>query len=202
MTPLFCQGKDIQRETSAAVGIGARLIPTAEANSYFRPGVRVFISEPDATEVEFLGAIQSVASDSITVELATQAAKNEGAKLWTPLAVFEWPAGAAGATRRIHQGGVEVVRSLGGVAYATRLHSPCETENVRFDNLTDERFELLSSLFTQQANDGLEEFTYVDDGRAVWRVRLEAPTLESSRNARDLVVVGFNLHLLDAASYV
>jgi hypothetical protein len=202
MIPLFCQGKAIQRETSQAVGMGARLIPTADANNYFHPGERIFISEPDATEVEFLGMIQSVASDSITVELATEAGKSEGAKLWTPQAVFEWPSGAAGEVRRSHHSGVEVVRSLGGVAYATRLRSAYEIESVRFENLTDGRFEQLSSWLGQQANDGLEEFTYVDPSRMLWRVRLDAPTLESSRNARDLVVIGFNLHLLSQASYI
>lgn len=202
MIPLFCQSKDVQRETSQAVGAGARLIPTADADDYFCAGQRVFISEPDASEVEFLGAIQSVAEDTITVELATQAAKSEGAKLWTPQAAFEWPAGAADAARRSRRSGVEVVRSLGGVAYATRLHSPYEIERVQFDNLTPERFAQLSSWFEQQADGGLEEFSYVDAARAVWRVRLDAPTLESSRNARDLLALHFDLHLLDNAQYV
>jgi len=202
MIPLFCQGKDVQRETSEAIGIGARQIPTADAANQFRAGERVFISEPNGAEVEYLGTIQSVATDSITVELATAAAKSEGAKLWTPQEMFEWPAGALGAAQRSCHSGVEVVRSLGGVSYATRLHSPYETEKVRFENLSDERFEQLSSWFEQQANGGLDEFTYVDGAHAVWRVRLDAPTLEWSCTARDLVAVEFNLHLLSAPSYV
>jgi len=202
MIPFFCQGKAVQRETSQAVGIGAKEIPTADALNHFRPGERVFISEPDGTEIEYLGTIQSVATDSITVELATQASKSEGAKLWTPQAMFEWPSGAPGAARRSHLTGVEAVRSLGNVSYATRLHSPYEIEDVRFDNLTDERFEQLLSWFEREANEGLEEFTYVDASRVVRRVRLDAPTVEWQRTARNLLAVEFKLHLLCQAEYI
>jgi len=202
MIPLFCQGKDVQRTTSQALGIGARQIPTAQAADYFRAGERVFVSEADVTDVEYLGTIQSVAADSITVELATQAARAEGAPLWTPGAMFEWPAGSDGAASRARHGGVEVVRSLGGEGYATRLHVPYDVESVRFENLTDDRFAQLSSWFDAPANGGLEEFTYVDATRVVWRVRLDAPVLEWSRNPRHLIAVGFNLHLLSEAVYV
>jgi hypothetical protein len=201
MIPLFCQDKDVQRTISQAVGIGTRQIPTEQAASYFRAGERVFVSKADATEVEYLGTIQTVATDSITVELATQVAHAVGAPLWTPGAVFEWPAGSDGAARRVRRGGVEVVRSLGGEGYATRLHLPYDVESVRFENLTDERFGQLSSWFDIQANGGLQEFTYVDAARVVWRVRLDAPALEWSRNPRNLIVVGFNLHLLSEAKY-
>lgn len=202
MIPLFCQGKDVQRETSEALGIGVRQIPTADADSHFFAGQRVFISETDETEIEFLGIILSVAADSITVEFATQAAKNSGAKLWTPPAVFDWPAGTADSSRRTRHSGVEVVRSLGGEAYATRLREPYNIEIVQFDNLSDERFARLFLWFDQNADGGLEEFTYVDAARAVWRVQWESPMLEWSRNPRGLVVVGFQLHLLSEASYV
>lgn len=199
--PFFCQSKATQRETSQAVGIGTRLIPTLGAEDYFQPGQRIFISESDATEIEHLGTIQSVATDSITVGLATEAAKAVAAKLWTPEDVFEWPVGAEAAVRRMHHTGVGVIRSLGGDAYATRLQTPYEIEHVRFDNLTDDRFEQLSAWFEQQAGGGLEEFTYVNAAREVWRVRLDAPTLEWSRNPRDLIAVEFQLQLLNEASY-
>jgi len=202
MIPLFCQGKDVQRETSQAVGVGAKEIPTADAADHFRAGQRVFISEPDGSEIEYLGTILSVAINSITVELATQAAKSAGAKLWTPQTLFEWPSASADAAQRSRLTGDEVIRSLGGDCYATRLHSPCEIESVQFENLTDERFEQLSSWFEQQANEGLEEFTYVDASRVVYSVRLEAPKLEWTRTARNLIAVEFKLHLLSEASYI
>ena len=200
--PLFCQGKAVERETSQAVGIGAKVIPTPDAASYFESGNRIFISEPDATEIEYLGSVQSVAADSITATLATEAAKGSGAKLWTPAALFEWPVGSESAARRVRHTGVETVRSLGGNAWATRLESPYEIEVVRFDNLTREKSEQLSAWFDNEAGGGLEEFTYVDAARAVWRVRLDAPTLEWSPTARGLIAGEFKLHLLGEAAYV
>ena len=202
MIPFFCQAKAIQREASEPVGIGARQIPTLGAGIYFDAGDRIFISEADATEVEYLGSVVSVAADAITVELATAKAHGAAAKLWTPLDVFEWPAGLPEAARTMYHSGVEVVRSLGGVAYSTRLASPYEVESVRFENLTDERAAQLLTWIDQQADGGLLEFSYVDGARVVWRARLDAPTVEFSRNSRDLLVAAFNLHLLSEASYV
>jgi len=207
MIPLFCQGRAVERPTSQAVGMGAKQIPTDDATSYFSAGERVFISEADGSEVEYLGTIASVATNSVTVELATEAAKSEGAKLWTPEAMFEWPM-QTGTARppaggRVRHGGVEVVRSLGGEAYATRLGSAYVTESVRFENLTDERFGQLSSWLEQEADGGLEEFTYVDGSRVVRRVRLDVPAFEwTRRTAGDLIVAGFNLHFLAEATYV
>ena len=202
MIPFFCQAKDIQRETSEPVGVGARQIPTLGAGSYFHAGDRIFISEADETEVEYLGSVVSVAADAISIELATAKAHSTAAKLWTPLNIFEWPAGPPGAAQRTYHGGVEVVRSLGGVAYSTRLASPHEIESIRFENLTDGRAGQLSAWIEQEADGGLLEFTYVDPSRTVWRARLDAPTVEFSRNSRDLLVAAFNLHLLSEASYV
>lgn len=201
MIPIFCQDKATERPTSQAVGIGATDIPVANASSYFNAGERAFISEPDATEVECLGTIQAADSDSITVEFATAAAKALGAMVWVPDKFFEWPAGEDVRARREQHSGVEVVRSLGGAAYSTRLHSPYEIETVAFDNVTGERRTQLAGFFDQAAEGGLEAFTYVDASRAVWRVRLDAPTLEWSRTARDLLAVEFRLQLLEAALY-
>lgn len=201
MIPIICQDKATERPTSQAVGIGATDIPITNASSYFNAGERAFISEPDATEVEYLGTIQAADADSITVEFATAAAKGSGAKVWVPDKIFEWPAGKEVRVRRVHDSGVEVVRSLGGKAYATRLRTAVEVEHVTFENVTDERRTELTDFFDQAADGGLDAFTYMDAARAVWQVRLDAPTLEWRRTARDLLAVEFRLQLLDPAVY-
>jgi len=201
MIPIFCRDKATERPTSQAVGIGATDIPIADASSYFAAGERVFISESDATEVEYLGTIRAADSDSITVEFATAAAKGAGAKVWTPDKVFEWPAGEDARAKRIRHSGVEVVRSLGGVAYATRLALPYEVEEVAFESLTDGRRAQLEDFFDEAADGGLDAFTYVDAARGVWRVRLDAPVLEWGRTARGLLAVEFRLQLLEGALY-
>jgi hypothetical protein len=202
MIPLFCQSKSTQHVTSEAIGAGVREIPAADANAFFGEGERLFVSEPDGSEAEFLGRIQEIATDVITVELATQAAKGAGAKLWTPEAVFDWPVGDDVHSTRERQSGVEVVRSLGGAAYATRLRTACVSETVRFENLTDERFAALLDWIEQRSEDGLEEFTYVDVARVVRRVRLAVPSLEWHRNARDLTVADMGYFFLAESSYI
>ncbi|MCX8038274.1 MAG: hypothetical protein N3D11_14695 [Candidatus Sumerlaeia bacterium] len=202
MIPLFCQSKDVQRETSAAVGAGVRIIPTLGAAESFRAGRRVFLSKFDLTDIEFLGSIQSVAADAVTVAFATRESKGPGAKLWTPQSLFEWPVSLEPAVQRTQQTGVEVVRAIGGPAYATRLRQPQWVETVRFDDLTDERAAQLAEWFDQQAAGGLEQFSYVDAARVLWRVALDTPVLEWSRNARHLLSVGFRLQLIAQGEYV
>lgn len=202
MIPLFCQSKEVQRETSGAVGAGVRIIPTLGAADSFRAGRRVFLSEFDQTKIEFLGTIQSVAADSITVAFATREGKAPGAKLWTPRSLFEWPVGLEPAAKRTQQTGVEIVRAVGGPAYATRLRQPHYVESVRFEDLTDERALQLAEWFTAQAAGGLEPFSYVDAARVIWRVALDAPALEWSRNARHLLSVSFCLQLTARGEYV
>ena len=156
----------------------------------------------DFPEPEYLGMIRAVATDLVTVELATQASKAAGANLWTPVAVFEWPAGEGAAARRARQSGVEVVRSLGGVAYATRLREAGLAESVRFENLTEKRLGELLDWIEEEAGDGLDEFTYVDYARVLWRVRVEMPSFEWRRNERDLAVAEIRLLLLAENSYI
>jgi len=200
--PLFCQGKDIERPTSGAVGPGATEIPVADAPDWFSAGPPAFMSSSDGSGVEYLGIVRAVGLQTVAVELATQQTRPEGSLLWTPSALFHWPAGEEVSTRRVRHGGVETVRSLGGVAYSTRLHSPYEVERVVIENLTEERFARLASWIEQTASDGLEEFTYVDARREVWRVRLDAPSLEWGRSGRPgLVSVAFDLQLLESAAY-
>jgi hypothetical protein len=121
--------------------------------------------------------------------------------LWTPEAVFEWPAGRDVEAKRERRSAVAVERSLGGVAYATRLGAACACESVRFGNLTDERFAALLDWVEQKANDGLEAFSYIDASRVVRRVRLEAPSLEWQRNDRDLIAADLRILFLAETSY-
>ena len=198
MIPLFCQGKDKQAVTSAPVGLGVRLIPVTGASLLFEAGDRRFVSEGDGSACEYLGTVQSVATDSVAVEFATGATRTAGAPLWIPAALWAWPAGLGVTVRHARATGVEIRRSLGGTAYATRLLEPYEIESVRFESLPDGPFAALRAWFEDRAQDGLAEFTYIDAERAIRRVRLEAPRLEWSRSAKGLIAVGFDLQLLEA----
>lgn len=202
MIPFFCQGKDVQTATSGAVGVGTRTIPVQDASSYFASGLRLFISHADGSEVEYLGHVQSVDVDSVTVELATTVARAAGASVWTPLYALEWPAGRDVAVTRRRRTGVELVRTLGAEAYASRLHDAYEEISVRLSNLTDSRLDALLSWLEQQAEGALQDFTCVDADRTVWRVMFDLAALEWTRTERDLTLAEFNLQLLEKAVYV
>lgn len=202
MIPFFCKSKDIERTTSGAVGVGATEIPTVDAPSYFTAGDRLFISDPDGAGVEYLGTVVSVGSAMLTVEFATATARAAGDIIWTAQSRLDWPPGKRASIVSTKRSGVEVVRSLGGLGYATRLHDAYRVETVRFENLTDDRFATLSLWFDQQTNGGLDEFTYVDSDRVVRRVRFDAPQLEWRRTAEDLIALAFNLQLLAESSYI
>ena len=201
MIPFFCQGKDTQAATSGPLGLGTRTIPVTNAGALLHPGERLFINDPGGGPCEYLGRVHSVQVDSATVEFATGRTRAAGANVWTPALEFEWPAGPEVTVRRARHGGVELVRSLGGTAWSTRLESPHETEAVAFE-LSEDRFARFASWCEQTANDGLTDFTYVDSSRSASSVRLEIPTLEWSRTARGLIAVSFKLHLLIEGEYV
>ena len=201
MIPLFCQDKATQLTTNAPVGLGARTIPVADASSHYTPGETLFISHFDGGAVEFLGTIEAAGTDSLTVEFATEIARAIGALVWTPLYAFPWPPGRDVSVVRICRSGVELVRALGGAAYATRLQTARESETIRFANLIGERFGALRDWFDSRADFGLEQFTYIDSARRVHRVRLTTPDLVWKRTERGLVAVEFELLLLGTSAY-
>jgi hypothetical protein len=201
MIPFFCQNKATQQTTNAPVGLGSRTIPIADASSHFATGETVFISHSDGSAVEFLGTIEAADADSLTIEFATEIARATGALVWTPLHAFAWPPGRDVSVVRICRSGVEVMQALGGTAYATRLQTARESGNIRFANLTEERFEALRDWFDARADFGLEEFTYIDAARRVHRVCLATPDLSWRRTDRGLVAVEFELLLLGTEAY-
>lgn len=119
--PIVAFGKTDSKTATAAVSAGDTEIEVDNSGSDYAVGDDLFISKSDDTELEYLGQLTAVASDSVTVEVAVAADKGASAKLWKPNTSFRFSSGPGFGVRFVDRLGTFIDVSRGGQVTSTQI---------------------------------------------------------------------------------
>lgn len=169
---LFAQGRDAEQTLGDVVAAGATTIALAGANGIFSVGEALFISESDATETEYLGAVKSVSPTDLDFSLSVRVSKNSGALLWRPVNSLNIGGDPKLPQRRRSLTGVHVERSLGGTVFAVQTGAAGEILDWRLDRLTPAQSAALGVWLDSTVQGGLAAFTLIAPTRELNAVRL------------------------------
>jgi hypothetical protein len=120
--PVFCKGK-VQTIT-ATVTAASTTIPLVGAATYFTAGNHVFASAVDESDLQYLGKVMTVATNSFTVSLAPI---YNGARIWRPSTVCNFQRSPGLGTIPSRDLGVSIQQSRGGVPYVTATADPIDS---------------------------------------------------------------------------
>jgi hypothetical protein len=169
--PLFAKARDRERTLTQAAQAGTKTLHVS-APSEFALGDRIFVSESDGSELEYLGPVTQIGADSLTVTHALANPKTITARIWRPQSAFQWDTVTTEPVERVFHEGIAVERSVGGALWAVRLADPIREDTLRFTGVSRAAFASFRSWLSSHACGGLDDFTWVDEQRACARVRL------------------------------
>ncbi len=120
--PILAFGKTSAKLASAVIAAGAVSISVDNTDDAWVLGDNLFVSENDDSEVQFIGGIESIAADklSVSVNIPVFASKGTSARLWKPTTSYELQLGPGGGLGRRALLGVRTRISRGGIPFATR----------------------------------------------------------------------------------
>lgn len=201
MKPVFAKGKSETCDTNGGIDQGATEIPVASADQHFTEGNLIFLSDADLSDVECPGFALAVSSTSITVPFGVKTARAAGAKVWKPTNFFQWEIGRSSPLKRMYDSGTEILTTSGGVVYSTKIADAHTIERLVFDTLTESCFSDYESWVKEIVNDGLDSFTYVDEARNVFKVRITNPDVDRVEQHPGLISLEINLAIEEDAVY-
>lgn len=169
---LFALGRTNERDITSALSAGTNQIPITNADTYFATGDLVFVSEADASEVEFLGAATSVTTSQIVTTFAVAEAKATNGKAWKPQSKIAVSGTFGSPENRKLDRGLVVQRSLGGTPYAMDVGALVEHFDLKIAGLTPRELDGLLAWLDTTTGGGKIAFTIVHLDRSVEAVRL------------------------------
>jgi hypothetical protein len=201
MKPLFTLGKQIECPLTQFVEEGSNQLPIAGASIYFSVGDKIFVSESEGSELEFLGNATAVETNLLTTAHPLSSDKNAGALVWKPSAQFEFEIGRSSPFLRSFDTGIEIQKTVGGQVYSTRVREPGWTETLTFSKLSRSNFLAFQEFLQNSLYDGLEEFTYVDEAGEISIVRLLTTQIQQHENHPKLVTLKLELYYVQPGQY-
>jgi hypothetical protein len=202
MKPLFACGKQNERTLTQFVERGSTHLPIAGASLYFAVGDKVFVSEAGGTELEFLGNALAVETNLLTTARPLSSDKDAGAHVWKPLEQFEFEIGRSSPFLRRLDTGIEILKTVGGQVYSTRVREPGWIEMLSFSKLSRANFLAFQDFLRNSLNDGLNEFAYVDEAADVAIVRLLTTQIEQHEAFPQLATLKIELAYVQKGQYV
>lgn len=180
---ILAQGKEAEQTLAGSLAAGATQASVPSADTIFSLGELLFVSETDASEPEYLGAVNSVSATTVGFTFAVRAAKEAGAKLWRPATSLLCPGVRGVPTKRKSDPGVAVERSLGGTSYAVRVGEPRTTLELALESLTPVRESEVDAWIAGPLAGGLLPFSLISSARAISSVRLSGGEIVRTEEA-------------------
>jgi hypothetical protein len=180
---MLAKGRAGERVLTAVIPAGGKSIALAGADTIFALTQRLFISEADDSELQWLGRVTQVTSSAVSFSRTLKLAKSSGAKLWRAASVFDLPMDAPLPARRTTETGVVTQRSAGGEFYAIQVAEPRTTLRLVLNDLTPSSEDTLLAWLAEQTRWGLDPFTLLDSSGAPSVVRLAEGPIEQEREA-------------------
>jgi hypothetical protein len=200
--PVFARGKQQEQSLTQAATAPTNQLYTADASTNFSVGDLILISESDGSELEFLGSVTATTPTYLTTSLSLAADKAATAKLWRPSASFVWPATPSLPLEKDHSTGIVTARSLGGTLFSARVADPRRVDRLEVERMRVADFESLRAWVATSLDDGLLDFSYVDEGGEVSRARLMAPEFLQRQDDEQLTSLAVEIAVLAEGEYV
>lgn len=181
---IFACGREAVQSLSDVTGAGARALALAGAAAVFAPPQKIFISESDGSEVEWLGKVTQATSSTLAFSRPLHLSKNSGALLWRPASSLELAPEAILPERRILATGVTAETTPGGAVYAIRTAQPQTQLRLRLDDIAPATEDALIAWLAAQTNWGLDAFTLVEPAGAISIVRFTNDPILQERDAQ------------------
>lgn len=199
--PFFAKNKALERTLSHAENAGVQILHVSSPGN-FAQGDRIFCAEADGSELEYLGLVETVGADHIEVSCALTAAKSATATVWKAASVFQWETVASSPVRRAFHEGIAVERAAGGALWSVRTADPWREDALRFPGISRGYFTAFRAWLTARARGGLDDFTWVDEARAIARARLLECDFVQEENAPKTTGLILRLAVLEEGDYV
>jgi hypothetical protein len=135
--PILAYGKTSAKlSTDATIAAGAVSIGVDNTDDAWALDDNLFISENDESETQFLGAVESIATNklSVTVDIPVSLSKGANARLWKPTTSYELQIGPGAALARRALTGVRTRVSRGGQVFSTRTSDNVNIVEFRYDS--------------------------------------------------------------------
>lgn len=199
---ILARGREAEHTLADVVTAGARTIALPGAATFFAPLQRLFISEADGRETEWLGRVTQATASALAFTRPPHASKNSGARVWRAAAALEFPPEQAIPERRATQSGVATERTPDGTFCAVQTAQPLTGLRLRFEDLAASAEDELIAWLAVQTRWGLEPFALVTPEGAVATVRLaDGEALTQERDAKGRRRLTLALTLAEEGAY-
>lgn len=179
---ILARGREAELCLPDVTPAGARSLALAGAGAAFAPPQKIFISEADGSETEWLGRVTQATSAALSFSRPLRASKNGGARIWRPAAALEFPPDSIRPERRATVPGVAAERTPAGTVYAIQTAEPQTSLRLVFEDLAATAEDALI-LWLAGLRWGLDPFTLLDPGGRLAAVRLTGDPVLQERDA-------------------
>ncbi len=191
MNPVFTFGKTTETKLSAALAGNSNSLSVNNASDYFSVGDKIFISNPDYTNKEYLGSVISVSSSQIQTLFSSVNAKDKNSAVWKPDKNISVLTDEIITDRILSDTGIVFLKSMGGNVYLNKVAEPLFTEKIIYKKLgTADEYSLMN-WFVETLSWGLSFFTYVDKNRVIYKAAMnpdKITCLENGKTQKDVSI--------------
>ncbi len=198
---LFAQGREAEQTLGDIAAAGATTIALAGADGIFAIGEQIFVSESDASETEYLGAVKSVSPTDLDFSLPVRVSKNSGGLLWRPVSSLSVGGDPKLPQRRRSLTGVHVEQSLGGMVFAVQTGAAGEILDWRLGQLAPAQAAALGVWLDSTVQGALAAFTLIGPARELNAVRLREAEYVRKEGPGGETVFELNLLVEQAGGY-
>jgi len=121
---------------------------------------RIFISESDDTENQFLGKVKAEDSTTITVSIPVELDKSAGSKIWKPTVFHHFTQGPGDEYRPFRDSGVRSQITLGNKVYRTRTRDPIKRHRYRIPESQSPNWNDFEEVMAASFRGGLDSITW------------------------------------------
>lgn len=196
---MFAKGTGAQSCLTQAAAAGVRSLPLAGAG--FAPAQRLFISEADGSEIQWLGRVTQAGSSTISFSRPLELAKSAGARLWSAAATLELSTESLLLERKTVETGILTERSAGGQYYALKLTAPKTVLRLALAAEDSSLEEALMGWLEEQTGWGLDPFTLVNPENGICIVRLSGEPISQEQSASGKRRLVFSLAIAQEGAY-
>jgi hypothetical protein len=202
MRCVFAKGKMNEREIVSFAGASSFVIPVTDASIYFSAGDLIYISDPDYSDVEFLGPVTSITGNEIQCLSALKKSRLAGSRVWKPENYIMWPRKRSVPKKRRIETGIQSRFSAGSHLFLTRIREKSVFENLRFQDLRLREIHLFSDWIDSVIDGGLEIFTFTDEDSVVSTAAISSPELIYIEKSQDALLIDMEIRILDKGKYI
>jgi hypothetical protein len=198
---ILARGRAAEQTLAEVTPAGARSLALAGAGSLFAPPQKLFISEADGRETEWLGRVTAATASALAFSHPLHASKNSGARLWRAASAIEFPPESARITRATTASGVTAETAADGTPYAIQTAQPRTLFQLYFEDLTPAAELNVTRWLAEQTRWGLDLFTLIQPDGRLFLTGLASDPVQLECDAKGRRRLSFGLTILLEGAY-